>query len=119
MLGRVALGVAALRVRPSWPEGAGGVAGKVSHTCLEGRPGLLCFTGGRLLGGKVVTIPSLFSWWVSRWKLGKREGEGAWAGIGEVANDPQLGSDSHQFQFCGEEGPVEVIRGPEHTPRHG
>lgn len=76
--------MAALRVRPSWPERAGGVAGKVSHTCLGGRPGLLCFTGGRLLGGKVVTIPSLFSWWVSRWKLGKGEGKVLGQGLAKL-----------------------------------
>lgn len=55
--GRVAPGVAAPRVRPSWPEGAGGVAGKVFNTCLEGRPEQQHFTGTCLVAKWLPALP--------------------------------------------------------------
>lgn len=83
----MAPGVAALRVRPSWPEGAGGGAESRKSPIPAWKGGLDCCAS--LYRAKVVTgllCFFFFFWWVSRWKLGKGEGEGAWAEIGDVAS---------------------------------
>lgn len=85
MLGRVAPGVAPLRVRPSWPEGAGGGAESRKSPIPAWKGDLGCRCCCASLGDKVVTSLPCFLVGIER-EAREGGGKGAWTEIGEIAS---------------------------------